>query len=87
MYRQLEQEEQKSEGRVTIQYMTACCLRKLGKKDEAAMLYREVANSGGNEALVENAQWYLRAMKERRELEGQFEELRQQRQSVTPRNP
>jgi TolA-binding protein len=87
MYRQLDQEEQKAEDRITIQYMTACCLRKLGKSDEASMLFREVANSGGNDVLVENAQWYLREMKERRELEAQLEELRQRRQSVTPRKP
>jgi hypothetical protein len=87
IYRQLEKEEQKAEDRVTIQYMTACCLRKLGKADEASMLFREVANSGGNEVLVENAQWYLRSMKERHELQGQLDELRQRRQAVTPRKP
>ena len=59
-YRQLEKEEQKPDERIAIQYMIACCLRKLGKLDEATLLYREVANSGGNDILVENAQWYLR---------------------------
>ncbi|HWG43734.1 MAG TPA: hypothetical protein VN688_13180 [Gemmataceae bacterium] len=87
LYRQLEKEEQSTEGRITIQYMLACCLRKLGKTDEASTLYREVANSDGNDVLVENAQWYLRAMKERRELETQFDELRQRRQALTPRKP
>ena len=58
-----------------------------GKLDEAAGLYREVANSGGNEILVENAQWYLRAMKERRELETQLDGLRQRRQALTPKKP
>jgi hypothetical protein len=87
MYRQLEKEEQRTEERITIQYMLACCLRKLSKTDEASILYREVANSGGNDMLVENAQWYLRAMKERRDLETQFDELRQRRQALTPRKP
>ncbi len=86
-YRQLQQDEQRTDARVTIQYMMACCLRKLGKTDEASMLYREVANSDGNDVLVENARWYLRAMKERRELEGQLDELRPRRQAVTPRKP
>jgi tetratricopeptide (TPR) repeat protein len=86
-YRKLEQEEPKIEDRIVIQYMQACCLRKLGKLEEAAVLYREVANSGGNEILVENAQWYLRAMKERRELETQLDQLRQRRQAVVPRKP
>lgn len=86
-YRKLEQNEPKVEERVGIQYMIACCLRKLGKLDEAAILYREVANSGGGDILVENAQWYLRAMKDRRELETQLDELRQRRQTLVPRKP
>jgi hypothetical protein len=86
-YRQLEQGEQKPDERIAIQYMIACCLRKLGKLDEATLLYREVANSGGNDILVENAQWYLRAIKDRRELEGQLDELRQRRQTLMPRKP
>ena len=86
-YRKLEQEEPKPDERVAIQYMIACCLRKLGKLDESAILYREVANSGGSDILVENAQWYLRAIKNRRELEGQLDELRQRRQALMPRKP
>gem|GEM_PF-6843528 len=86
-YRKLDKEDQKLEDRITIQYMMACCLRKLGQVDKASLLYREVANSSGNEFVVENAQWYLRAMKERRELEAQLEELRQRRQAMTPRKP
>lgn len=84
-YRKLEQEEQKPDDRITIQYMIACCLRKLGKADEASVMYREVANSGGSEVLVESAQWYLRALRERHELEAQLQQLRQRRQAITPR--
>jgi tetratricopeptide (TPR) repeat protein len=84
-YRKLDKEDLKSEERAAIQYMTACCLRKLGKVDEASALYREVAHTPGNDFLSENAQWYLRTMKERRELEAQFEELRQRRQALNAR--
>lgn len=87
VYRKLEREEQKPEERAALQYMMACCLRKLGKGDEAAMLYREVANSAAGEVLVENAQWYLRVMKDRHQLETELEELRQRRQAVMPRKP
>jgi hypothetical protein len=86
-YRKLDKEDQKLEDRVAAQYMMACCLRKLGKVDEASILYREVANASGNEFVVENAQWYLRTMKERRELEAQLDELRQRRQAMMPRKP
>lgn len=86
-YRKLEQEQPRAEDLVIIQYMRACCLRKLGKLDEASVLYREAANTAGNEFVAENAQWYLRTMKERRELEAQLDELRQRRQSLMPRKP
>jgi hypothetical protein len=84
-YRKLDKEDQKSEERIGIQYMMACCLRKLGKVDEASMMYREVANASANEFVVENAQWYLRTMKERRELDAELDQLRQRRQAITPR--
>jgi hypothetical protein len=87
IYRQLEKEEQRGDERTVLQYMIACCLRKLGKLDEASLLYREVANSGGDEVLVENAQWYLREMKERRELAGQLDEMRQRRKALNLRSP
>lgn len=81
-YRKLDKCDQKSEEHAAIQYMMACCLRKLGKVDEASALYREVANTPGNDFLAENAQWYLRTMKERRELGAQLEELRRRRQAM-----
>jgi tetratricopeptide (TPR) repeat protein len=84
-YRKLDKGDHKPEERASIQYMMACCLRKLGKVDEASALYREVANTPGNDFVAENARWYLRTMKERRELEAQLEELRQRRQAMKSR--
>jgi tetratricopeptide (TPR) repeat protein len=84
-YHKLDKDDQKPEERVAIQYMIACCLRKLGKVDEASTLYREVANTPGNDFLSENAQWHLRTMKERHELEAQLEELRQRHQALKSR--
>ncbi len=84
-YHKLDKDDQKPEERAPIQYMMACCLRKLGKLDEASALYREVANTPGNDFLGENAQWYLRTMKERREIEAQLDELRQRRQAMKAR--
>lgn len=84
-YRKLDPEQQKPEDRIANQYMMACCLRKLGKMDEATVLYREVANTAGDDFLMENAQWYLRTLKERCDLEGLLTELRQRRQAVIPR--
>jgi pentatricopeptide repeat protein len=85
-YRKMDNNDLKYDERAAIQYMTACCLRKLSKVDEASALYRQVVNRPGNDFLSENAQWYLRTMKERRELEAQLEELRQRRQAMKSRN-
>jgi tetratricopeptide (TPR) repeat protein len=84
-YHKLDKDDQKPEERVAIQYMIACCLRRLGKVDEASALYREVANAPGNDFLSENAQWHLRTMKERHELEARLEELRQRHQALKSR--
>ena len=86
-YRQLEQAEQKPDERVAIQYMIACCLRKLGKLDEATLLYREVANSGGNDILVENAQWYLRQSRTGASWKGSSTSCGRRRQAIVPRKP
>ncbi len=44
-YRKLDMKGLKIKDKLFVQYMTANCLRKLGKIDDAATLYREVASS------------------------------------------
>ena len=72
----------RAEERAPVQYMIATCLRKLGKTDEAAVLYREVANLRGDENVAACAQWQLSALRWRSETEAQLKELRQRRQAV-----
>ena len=43
--------------------MIACCLRNLGKLDEAATLYREVANTQDNDMLADCARWQLSSLR------------------------
>jgi hypothetical protein len=86
-YRALAQTEQLPEDRLTTQFMTATCLRKLGKMQEATALYREVANSSGPPVLVENAQWHLQAIKARQGLEEELQRARARRQELTRRAP
>ena len=50
-YRLVKAESAAPADRVTVMYMTAVCLRKLGKADEAATLFREVANVKGEPVL------------------------------------
>jgi TolA-binding protein len=63
-------------NRVGIQYMIATCLRKIGKKEEAATIYREVANSHDDNFLADCAKWQLSALEWRRDLETRLETLR-----------
>ena len=81
-YRLLDVSGMDNEKRLAIQYMTACCLRKLGKLDEAATLYREVANAKEDAILAECAQWQLGAVTWRRDLESRLQQLRQRRQAL-----
>ena len=61
--------------------MSACCLRKLGRLDEAAALYREGANAREDEVLTDCALWHLSAISWRRDMEKQLETLRERRQA------
>jgi len=81
-YRLLELNSLGKVDRPAAQYMMATCLRKLGKLDEAAVLYREVVNAKEDEALADCAQWQLSAFRWRHDLEGQLEQLRQRRQAM-----
>jgi hypothetical protein len=67
--------------------MIACCQRKLGRIDDAIARYREIANSGGNETLVKNAQWHLQAIKARQELLSEIAGIRARREALQRRAP
>jgi hypothetical protein len=61
------------------QYLTAGCLRNLGKLDEAATLYQQVGTAGNaDDALLDGAAAQLLAVTARRDMERQLAELRTQ---------
>ena len=64
------------DDRAFVQYMTACCLRKMGKLNEAAVLYREVMESRDEEYLAESAQSHIALIRVAQENEAQLEQLR-----------
>jgi tetratricopeptide (TPR) repeat protein len=68
------------EERRPVEYLIATCLKHLGRFDEAAALYREVAGSKGDEVLADCAQWQLTAIRWERDLDQQ---LRQPQQRLT----
>jgi hypothetical protein len=78
-YRLLPLDGLKAEERVPIQYMIATCLRKSGKTDEAAALYREVANSRGDEQVAACAQWQLTVLRWQKDMTEQLGRIRQRR--------
>ncbi len=81
-YRLVNPETVKPADRATVTYMTAACLRKLGKTDEAATLFREVANAKGEDVLAECAQWQLSAIRWKHDVETTLSELRQRRKAL-----
>jgi hypothetical protein len=68
--------------RVPVKYMIATCLKKQGKTEEAAGIFREIANSPGDEQLAACAQWQLGAMRWHKDLQEQLERVRQRRQAL-----
>jgi tetratricopeptide (TPR) repeat protein len=67
--------------RLLVQYLSACCLRKLGKLDEAIALYREVADAREDEFLAECSLWHLNNIGWRKEVEKQLASIRAARQA------
>jgi len=80
-YRLLDPASLTAENRLAVQYMTACCLRHLGKLDEASSLYREVANSKGDQILVDCAKWHLEAIQWRQQVLSELAQIRQRRKA------
>jgi tetratricopeptide (TPR) repeat protein len=80
-YRQIDLDSLTRDERTLVQYMSACCLRKLGRLDEAASIYREVASAREDEVLTDCALWHLSAINWRRDMEKQLETLRERRQA------
>jgi hypothetical protein len=78
-YRMLDPTQLPRQDQAMLQYMIATCLRRLGKLEEAAALYRDVANSKDDDILSECAQWQLGALEWRRDLVARLEQLRQRR--------
>ncbi len=64
------------EDRAFVQYMRACSLRRLNRVNEAAIIYREVADNNEDDFVTECAIWQLSLIRSAQELEAQLEQLR-----------
>lgn len=65
-----------------VQYLTATCLRRLGKDKEANQIYREIAGSDQDEQLAECAKWHLGLSRWRQDVGSQLDALRQRRKAL-----
>jgi hypothetical protein len=84
-YRKVPLGDALAEERAPVLYMIATCLRKLGKRDEAAKVYREVAGIKGDPFVAECAQWQLQTLGWRADVEAQLAQLRARRKGLESR--
>jgi tetratricopeptide (TPR) repeat protein len=81
-YRRVPTRGSLAEERAPVQYMIATCLRKLGKRDEAAKVYREVVSIKDDPFLADCARWQLETLTWRKEVDTQLASLRQRRKGL-----
>jgi hypothetical protein len=67
------------DDRTFAQYLSACCLRRMGKLPQAAALYREIADGKRDPFITESALSQLSMIRTVQEIEGQLEQLRANR--------
>jgi tetratricopeptide (TPR) repeat protein len=72
----------RADERAPLQYLMATCLRKMGKAEEAAALYRDVANVRGDEQTAACAQWQLVQMRWLADFEAQLNDLHERQKAL-----
>lgn len=81
-FEQMDLRGMKTEEWAPIKYMMASCYRHLNKLDQAANLYREVANAKADELVAECARWQIASIRSRQELDTQLQNIRRRRASL-----
>jgi Anaphase-promoting complex, cyclosome, subunit 3 len=76
VFRSVDLKGKKPEERAPIAYLTADCLHRLGKTDEAIAMLREVASSKGDEHMADYAQWQIENMRWHRDVQNRLTEIR-----------
>jgi tetratricopeptide (TPR) repeat protein len=74
-----------AEERAPVLYMIATCLRKLGKRDEAAKYYREAAAVKDDPFVADCARWQLETLAWRKDIDARLAQLRQRRKGLQPK--
>jgi TolA-binding protein len=72
----------KADQRAPIQYLIATCLHRTGKTEDAAAIYREVANTLGDEPVAACAQRQLVVLRWHREAQESLAEIKLRRMAL-----
>ncbi|TVS17403.1 MAG: hypothetical protein EA424_12640 [Planctomycetaceae bacterium] len=75
LYRQLRQADLPEAERRWICYQIACCQRRMGEINGATKDYRELANDAVNDAVSENARWFIEVISQRHNLSSNVQNL------------
>jgi TolA-binding protein len=81
-FRMIDLKGTKADQRAPIQYLIASCLHHLGKNEEAGTLYREVANTLGDDPVATCAQWQLAALRWHKQTQERLAEIRLHRAAL-----
>jgi tetratricopeptide (TPR) repeat protein len=83
-FRMLKLNGMEPQERLPLQFLIAACLRKLGKTEDAAALFREVANARGDEQIAACAQWELNFLRWKSDFQAQLQQIRDRGKGVEP---
>jgi len=81
-FRKVDLQGKKSLERMPIVYLTASCLLRLDKVDEAVPMLRDVANSRGDENMATYAQWQLDLLRWKRDINDRLQDIRIRRAAL-----
>ncbi|HZZ78304.1 MAG TPA: hypothetical protein VFE62_07285 [Gemmataceae bacterium] len=85
VFRKIDLLGKKQEERAPIIYLTAECLNRVGKTEDAIAMLREVANSKGDVQMAECAQWQIDNLRWQRDMQGRLRDIRQRLQALEKR--
>jgi tetratricopeptide (TPR) repeat protein len=83
-YRLIKLNGMEPQERLPLQYLMAACLRKLGKTEEASAMFREIANTRGDEQVAACAQWQLSIIRWKNEYKTQLQQIRERTKALEP---
>ncbi|MBX9681642.1 MAG: hypothetical protein K2X38_23035 [Gemmataceae bacterium] len=82
VFRKLDLKDFRPEDRMPIQCLMASCLRHMGRSDEAKDIYLKLANAKDDDQISSVAQWQLRQMRWRKDMNDLVDSIRTRRQSL-----